>query len=430
MATANNERAMRYGLGLFVLLALTLLTLLLFLFGVPLGRLQRTNPYTVVFTDAPGISKGAPVRRSGVRIGEVTDVALDDETGLVRVHIEVDRKYTVRRNEVPTLFVSLLGTDASIDFIPKEEKGPPDRTPVEPGEELVGARAANVNALLTRASEVVPTTQETLNDMRKSLQRLEKTAAVAEDTMREYQGLSKDVRRTIPSLEKTNDEARRLMEEWRKVGVNANDFLVRDDIGALARLWTKFTEEVRVLYLGNQDKIQRAIDDTSGTLKNARAASDNLPAISRNVEELTREAQPTLRRLNQFLDRGNEVLNNIDRGTKPIYERGPSIARNLDESLDKLNRTLTDVRRLVDAVGQSDGTLHRFLNDPSLYNHLDDAACLVAKLMPRLDRILKDFETFADKLARHPEAIGVGGVVRPGSGLKDPPSPPQYPHGP
>ena len=35
-----------------------------------------------------------------------------------------------------------------------------------------------------------------------------------------------------------------------------------------------------------------------------------------------------------------------------------------------------------------------------------------------------DFETFADKLARHPEALGIGGVVRPGTGLKDPPTPP------
>jgi hypothetical protein len=25
---------------------------------------------------------------------------------------------------------------------------------------------------------------------------------------------------------------------------------------------------------------------------------------------------------------------------------------------------------------------------------------------------------FADKVARHPESLGVGGVVRPGSGLK------------
>jgi hypothetical protein len=48
-------------------------------------------------------------------------------------------------------------------------------------------------------------------------------------------------------------------------------------------------------------------------------------------------------------------------------------------------------------------------------------------MTPRIDRILKDFETFADKLARHPEAIGLGGVVWPGSGLKDPPTPVQVP---
>jgi hypothetical protein len=48
---------------------------------------------------------------------------------------------------------------------------------------------------------------------------------------------------------------------------------------------------------------------------------------------------------------------------------------------------------------------------------------MLVRIMPRLDRIMKDFETFADKLARHPEAIGLGGVVRPGSGLKDPPAP-------
>jgi phospholipid/cholesterol/gamma-HCH transport system substrate-binding protein len=47
--------------------------------------------------------------------------------------------------------------------------------------------------------------------------------------------------------------------------------------------------------------------------------------------------------------------------------------------------------------------------------------------MPRLDRILKDFETFADKLARHPELLGVRGAVKPSAGLKEPPPPYQPP---
>jgi phospholipid/cholesterol/gamma-HCH transport system substrate-binding protein len=42
-------------------------------------------------------------------------------------------------------------------------------------------------------------------------------------------------------------------------------------------------------------------------------------------------------------------------------------------------------------------------------------------MLPRLDRILKDFEVFADKIARHPESLGVRGAVAPSSGLKESP---------
>jgi phospholipid/cholesterol/gamma-HCH transport system substrate-binding protein len=57
-----------------------------------------------------------------------------------------------------------------------------------------------------------------------------------------------------------------------------------------------------------------------------------------------------------------------------------------------------------------------------LYNHLDEVACQLAKIMPRLDRVLKDAEVFADKIARHPELIGAGGAIRPSSGLKEAPT--------
>jgi hypothetical protein len=58
------------------------------------------------------------------------------------------------------------------------------------------------------------------------------------------------------------------------------------------------------------------------------------------------------------------------------------------------------------------------LKDPALYNNLNEFACGLAKLTPQLDRIARDFSIFADKIARHPESLGVGGVVRPGSGIK------------
>jgi len=147
--------------------SLVLLAGMILLFGSlpPLFTSART--YTIDFDDAPGISPGSPVRRSGVRIGEVTDVALDDETGRVKIKIAVERKFTIRHSEKPTLFIGILGNDASIDFVPIAVKPPelPDRSEIPPGSEIEGFHAVTFNTLLTRASDVVPTTQEAINDV-------------------------------------------------------------------------------------------------------------------------------------------------------------------------------------------------------------------------------------------------------------------------
>ena len=212
-----NERTMRFRIGLLVLAALALLATLVVLFGSLPTTFRRSNTYTVRFTDAPGVSPGTPVRRSGVRVGEVRDLVLDDERGIVRVRIAIDPRFTLHQNEQATLVTGLFGGDVSIDFVPVQAEGgqPVDRAPLEPGAEVVGVRQANVNTLLNRATEVVPTTQETLNDMRKSMQRLERMAPLAEETMREYRDLGRQTREALPEVRRTKEEVRRLAEDVR-----------------------------------------------------------------------------------------------------------------------------------------------------------------------------------------------------------------------
>ena len=67
-------------------------------------------------------------------------------------------------------------------------------------------------------------------------------------------------------------------------------------------------------------------------------------------------------------------------------------------------------------------TLQKFLNDPTVYYRIDQILMGVVQQIPTIARILNNAEVFMDKLARHPEALGLGGVVRPGSGIKDSPS--------
>lgn len=436
-----NDRGLRWGIGLFVLAALVLMGALIVMFGSLPTYFKRSNTYTVRFVDAPGVGPGTPVRRSGVRIGEVKDVILDDERGIVRVQLAIDPRFTLRSNEQPTLNIGLLGSDVSIDFIPQptEEGQPVDRSVLQPGSEIVGVRPANVNTLLNRASEVAPTAQDALNEIRRSLQRMEKMSPLAEETMREYRDLAKDVRRAIPNLERTNQEVQGLTRDLRAALPKAQRSL--DDFGTAARNWSRLGERLDVWAQGNLDNLTKAIENLNtvltragnlfneenqrylrNILRNTSTASQRFDSITRNFDALMEDSRPLGKHLNDTLTRMDVAMDDIRRTFAPYTARSESTSRNLDESMAKLNRTLTDLSGLKNTLDQ-DGTVQRLLKDPSLYANLNEAACLVLRSMPRLERIVKDLETFADKLARHPELLGVRGAVRPSEGLKEPPKP-------
>ncbi|HEY8504608.1 MAG TPA: MlaD family protein, partial [Gemmataceae bacterium] len=93
-----SERRLRLRLGLFVLAALAGLVFLLFLFGRAPRLFVPSSQYTVIFPEAPGVKPGTPVRRSGVRVGEVTDLDLDPQTGLVRLTLSLDTRHAPRAN--------------------------------------------------------------------------------------------------------------------------------------------------------------------------------------------------------------------------------------------------------------------------------------------------------------------------------------------
>src|SRR3954468_6407458 len=105
-----DQQKQRFRLGLFVVTAGILMAVLVLMFGGgSASRLfARQSEYTLAFDNAPGVSVGTPVRRSGVKIGSVTKVELNDQTGKVVVTIAVDPKYTIKKNFVAEISQDLL----------------------------------------------------------------------------------------------------------------------------------------------------------------------------------------------------------------------------------------------------------------------------------------------------------------------------------
>jgi phospholipid/cholesterol/gamma-HCH transport system substrate-binding protein len=472
-----NERTMRFRIGAFVLASLLLLGALITLFGSVPTLFKRQHAYTVTFQDAPNISPGTPIRRSGVRIGQVSSLELDDETGEVRVHLLIDLHHTLRRNDQPTLVVGLIGHDASIDLVPRQAGDQADLTAVAPGTTVAGVRQASVSTLLNRASEVVPTTQDTFNQIRLSLQRFERLAPLMEETLREYRDLAhtgremmpelrrtndqvcglaqavresvpgicatsdevrelaKAVRETVPQLCKTNEEIRELAQSLRETVPQFRR--TNDEILATAHNFGEFANHLDALVVGNQGRLNKAVDNLNETLtristvfneenqrnlaallKNVKAGSENLESVTKDADAMLLEGREAMKKIGEAVVRADEALGNLQQATKPLADRSTTIMKNLDEGSEKFNQLLSELRNLLHAVADGDGTLKKLATDPSLYNHVDEVAVMVARLLPRLDRILHDVELFADKIARHPESLGLGGVVNPGSGVK------------
>lgn len=417
-----NESALRFRVGLFVLAGLVLLGVMIILFGGFPTFFTPQNTYSVLFRSAPGVESGTPVRRSGITIGEVKSVDLE-ENGRVRVTIRVNKKYPLLKDDRVTLSQTMLGGDAILDFVPAPDaERDPQAELAEAGTEFVATNRTEVQALLKEAAEVLPTTREAINDIRKSIKRYEQIAPTLEETAKEIRDLAKATREVIPELRKTNDEILVTARNFGKVGERV-DVLIQTNQDKVIKVIDNLNDTlVRVSQLFNEEN-QRNL---SITLRNVKAGSDHLESISKNTDDLLKESKDTIKKVNEAVGRSNEVLTNMEQATKPFAQRSESITRNLDEGVIRINKILTQVQDLFETGTKGDGTIQRLLKDPSLYNNLNDAACLITRSLPRLDRIMKDIEVFADKIARHPESLGVGGAVRPSAGLKESPNAPAY----
>jgi ABC-type transporter Mla subunit MlaD len=501
-----DPRQQRFRLGLFVMTALLFLAVLIFMFSGSRRLFTAQNHYTIVFDDAPGVSPGTPVRRSGVKIGSVTKVDLDDVTGKVRVEIAVEKKFTLRTTDEAVINQDLLSRDTTIDFIPKAAESPPTLAPpvpapapkndvqkvgaaeplpgallaggqpplgkepprprpgpppavpppqpppgepLPPGSVIQGRSPTDARAVIGQATTIIPTVEQSLNAIRRSAERLEQAIPQLQAGAREFTELGRSLRETVPELRQTNDEIRLLLQTARIAAPNLRR--TNEELQLTLRNFGSVAERVDVLLQANQDKIVRALDQATdvlqrlsqvlseenqknftATLRAVQAASTNFDAVARNTDEALKEGTRTAQRFQQTLNQADQVLMNLNQATRPLAERSDRLLRNLDSSVEQLNRILSGFGEALVPLGRGEGTVQKFFTDPSLYNNLNQAACMVTKVLPRVDRILQDVEVFADKIARHPESIGIGGAVRPSAGIKEAPSsmPQPYRHNP
>ena len=388
-----NEQNMRFRIGVFVLSSVILLASLIMLFGHWPTVFKRPDRYTILFQNAPGVEEGTPVRRSGVRIGQVQSVELDDVSGRVRAIIDIDRPHPLYETDEAVLVHGILSGDTSIDFAPARKVVPDEEpTRLPPGAELVGGVQADVPMLLNQTATMVPTAQEALNEIRATLKRYEKVAPLVEEALKQYGELGKtlnaaapdfrealkqyaefgkvlngagpDFRDTLKNVKDTVPEVRALVKSTRELEPDLRR--TNEEVQVAIRNWGRVGERVNILIETNEAKLTDTVDrvnqaasrvvsllsdenqkNINETLRNFNATSKNLDNLSRNFDDFLKEARQSAKQIDDTIKVTEQVMINLQKATKPIADRSEAVMKNLEELTDGLNKTLIRYARAV-----------------------------------------------------------------------------------
>ena len=468
------ERALRLRLGLFMGGSLIALAGLVVLFGGAPQLFSNDAKYVILFPEAPGIGPGIPIRKSGVRIGQVTALELDPVSGLVKVRIAVDKKYLPRKSEEAHITRGLLSGDTAIDFLPQlgaDGQPVPRGDEWPPGSDLPGVPPLTPRSVLNQAT--IAQAQQSLERITRAFEKLEQLQSVGpkvEQTADEATALFKDIRAFIPELRKTNQRIQGLIggdlppapgpvvpagfvtAGFVTAAARQPPDAAEPNLKALVRDAQEMLRTVRPAVEDFRALMKRLDPDLTAAVKGARGAFDNinetlspenrkqftellknLNLVAANVIRFTAtlgtvldQAERTLKSIDAQVGAFGLVVGDVRAVTRPLAARAESLVKSVGDSADDLSKILAELRGVAGAFGKENGSFQKLIGDPAVYQNLDAAAGSLARIMARSEKIARDLEVFADKVARRPELIGIGGALKGSAGLKDLPGAPSF----
>jgi phospholipid/cholesterol/gamma-HCH transport system substrate-binding protein len=371
-----NEQRMQFSIGVVTLVSLIALASLVLWFGDFGNLLQSRRTYYILLDNGLGAEPGIPVRRAGIRIGEVKSVEYDDDESKVALTISLEGQNFLREGDVPNLKTQGFLGDTYLDISTTAEmRGKKDRAPIPEEATLQGISLTDLSQAATEASVLAPNANETLIQVQRASS--------------QWAGVGERANRIIDANERRFN------------------IILQDTTEAIDRL--------------NQtlESINNVLDPK--TQENLRVTLENVRKSSEQLEPLIQSSTKTIDQITGTTAKLDEIAGNLQKATKPLADRSENTFKNLDESAASLNALLADLSTIVRQFKQSDGTIQRLITDPTVYQNIEEVTTMLADAIADLQPIMQDLSVFSDKIARHPGELGVQGVITKDRGLKEVP---------
>jgi phospholipid/cholesterol/gamma-HCH transport system substrate-binding protein len=359
LTTLPSQKQLKWSqlrVGLTVVVASVILALLIFLMSGTAGWFTHKIVLRSYFDNAQGLREGAPVRLSGVDIGNVTSVRVVNAKPLtpVEVTMKVSTKYSfnLRKDSVTTLSTAGILGETYVDIESTTAKGP---------------EATDGDTLATREApaieDVVRASQSTLQNIDTLLKRVDRIMAFIESG----QGsIGKVIYSPVlyDQLNATVVEFKGLVDD------------IQNGKGSLGPLFT--SDEAYKKAVAAIDKVNLMLDDlqagkgTAGKLLKDPVLFDNANKTIANVRQLT---------------------DNINAGKGTIGKLSYD-----QEFADKLQTTINNLAALSDRLEKGEGTAGLLFKDPGLYNNSNQMLIETRELVKAIRENPKKYLTFHVKV--------------------------------
>ncbi len=400
-----DERVVKFRVGVMVLATLFIAGILVLLFSDVRWTSWGGYVLHIHFAEAPGVTEGTPVRKSGILIGRVTKVRFADRGG-VDVDVKVDPQVKLYRDEVPQVSGSLLGGDVVIQFYRRAATSPPPQPRAPTSDGAVAGEAGTLTAAndgdeagQAKPPAAPPAMNEKPEELVHDGDYIEGT--VAPNAIQAFGNLEGDLKQAIDNLSTAGTEVGKLAASMNKLLDNNDE--------QISRIVNK-TESVIDTFQTSLNNLDDVIGD-----KDVR---DNLKNSIRELPQLFTDTRETVNTMQATLESVDRNMRNLEGFTGPLGDRGDQIIDNIDKALSRFDSLLVEMSDFGRKLNSGEGTLGELMRNPELYQHLNAAALNVERLTCKLRPILDDARVFSDKIARDPGVIGVRGVLQRRTSIK------------
>lgn len=317
--------------GITVIFASITLSVLLFLMSGTTGLFSKRMTLVSYFDNASGLRVGAPVRLSGVDIGNVSKILIvrdkDKQITPVEVVMKVGTKYAfdLRRDSETSLDTAGVLGETYMDINSSQAIGPP----AQDGDTLPTHLHPDFN-------EVVRSSQSTLQNMDALLKRADRILAFAESGKGSLGKLIYDPR-LYDQLSQTVTEFKQVVDEIAKG---------QGSLGKLINSNDAYNKVVATL-----DKINLMVDDLQAGKGTAGKFLKD-PSLYNNANDTI----ANFKQVSEDINAGKGTLGKLTKD---------------EELAEKIKTTMTKLAALTSALEAGQGTAGKLLKDETLYNNLN-----------------------------------------------------------